>query len=69
MPAAVATEEAMSHPMPGPRGSTPDPIRARSRVARGSSQGTERLPGRPPCRAGDAQQAERRFLNERWKRP
>ena len=40
----------------------PDPLRSRGRVARGSSQRAERLPGRPACRAGDAQQAERRFL-------
>ena len=40
----------------------PDPLRARGGLARGSPQGAERLPGRSPRWAGDAQQAQRRFL-------
>jgi hypothetical protein len=35
----------MPYPMPARRGSVPDPLRAGRRVARGSSQGAERLSG------------------------
>ena len=31
-------------------------------MARGSPERPERCPGRPGCRVGDAEQAERRFL-------
>src|SRR5208282_3025782 len=40
----------------------PAPLRARERLARGSPQRPERLPGRSRRAAGDAQQAERRLL-------
>ena len=45
-----------------PRGSVSHPFRARGFVERGSSERPERRPGRSRCSAGDAEQAERRFL-------